>query len=213
MAQRRAEILGVSDRVKFELVDYREVHGSFDRIVSVGMLEHVGVQYLAPYFQTVRERLAEDGVALIHSISSKLPPNYTGPFIRKYIFPGGYTPSLSETIEAIEPTGMWLLDCEILRCHYGYTLQRWREAFARQRDTAADLMGERFCRMWELYLSVAERAFLQGASNVFQLQLGRSRDAVPITRDYIAKEENRIAELEAGFLDRVVASAHQALDA
>ncbi|WP_340159772.1 cyclopropane-fatty-acyl-phospholipid synthase family protein [uncultured Hoeflea sp.] len=212
VARRRAEILGVSDRVKFELIDYREVTGKFNRVVSVGMLEHVGVQYLAPYFLTVRDRLAEDGVALIHSISSKAPPGVTGPFIRKYIFPGGYAPSLSETVEALEPTGLWLLDCEIWRCHYGYTLQHWRKRFLDNRDAAGKIMGERFCRMWELYLSIAECVFLQGSSNVFQLQIGRERDAVPITRDYIGEEETRIAGLEPEFLERVVASAKQALD-
>ncbi|AKI01110.1 methyltransferase, cyclopropane fatty acid synthase [Hoeflea sp. IMCC20628] len=212
VARRRAELLGVSDRVKFELIDYREVEGTFDRVVSVGMLEHVGVQYLAPYFLTVRDRLTTDGVALIHSISSKAPPGITGPFIRKYIFPGGYAPSLSETVEAIEPTGLWLLDCEIWRCHYGYTLQHWRERFLSNRAAAVDIMGERFCRMWELYLSIAECVFLQGSSNVFQLQIGRERDAVPITRDYIGAEEARIAERETEFLERVVASAKQALD-
>jgi cyclopropane-fatty-acyl-phospholipid synthase len=212
VARRRAEILGVSDRVKFELIDYREVEGTFDRVVSVGMLEHVGVQYLAPYFLTVRDRLTADGVALIHSISSKAPPGVTGPFIRKYIFPGGYAPSLSETVEAIEPTGLWLLDCEIWRCHYGYTLQHWRERFLGNRAAAVEIMGERFCRMWELYLSIAECVFLQGSSNVFQLQIGRERDAVPITRDYIGAEEARIAERETEFLERVVASAKQALE-
>ena len=212
VARRRAEILGISDRVKFELIDYREVDGRFDRVVSVGMLEHVGVQYLKPYFLTVRDRLSQDGVALIHSISSKAPPGVTGPFIRKYIFPGGYAPSLSETVAAIEPTGLWLLDCEIMRCHYGYTLQHWRTRFLANRETAVGIMGERFCRMWELYLSIAEQVFFQGSSNVFQLQLGRERDAVPITRDYLAMEESRIAERETEFLDRVVASAKQALE-
>jgi len=212
VARRRAEILGVSDRVKFELIDYREVEGQFDRVVSVGMLEHVGAQYLLPYFLTVRDRLSADGVALIHSISTKAPPGVTGPFIRKYIFPGGYAPSLSETVEAIEPTGLWLLDCEIWRCHYGYTLQHWRERFLANREAAAAIMDERFCRMWELYLSIAECVFLQGSSNVFQLQIGRERDLVPITRDYIGEEEARIAERETEFLERVTASASQALE-
>ena len=211
VARRRAEILGVSDRVKFELIDYREVQGKFDRIVSVGMLEHVGVHYLSPYFLAVRDRLSTDGVALIHSISSRAPPGVTGPFLRKYIFPGGYAPSLSETVETIEPTGLWLLDCEIWRCHYGYTLQHWSKRFGENRAAAVDIMGERFCRMWELYLSIAECVFLQGSSNVFQLQLGRERDAVPISRDYIGEEEARIAGLETGFLERVAASAKQAL--
>ncbi len=212
VARRRADILGVSDRVKFELIDYREVTGQFDRVVSVGMLEHVGVQFLAPYFLTVRDRLADNGVALIHSISTKSPPGVTGPFIRKYIFPGGYAPSLSEAVQALEPTGLWLLDCEIWRCHYGYTLQHWRKRFDDNREAAAKLMGERFCRMWELYLSVAECVFLQGTSNVFQLQIGRERDGVPITRDYIGQEGVRLANRESAFLERVVASAAQALE-
>lgn len=212
VARRRAEILGVSDRVKFELIDYREVTETFDRVVSVGMLEHVGAPFLPAYFLTVRDRLAADGLAMIHSISSKAPPGVTGPFLRKYIFPGGYSPSLSETVEAIEPTGLWLLDCEILRCHYGYTLRHWRERFAQNRDKAAEIMDERFCRMWELYLSIAEAVFLQGSSHVFQLQLGRERDVVPITRTYIEAEESRIAEREAEFVERVTASAHQALN-
>ncbi len=212
VARRRAEILGVSDRVRFELIDYREVSETFDRVVSVGMLEHVGTPHLPSYFLNVRDRLGPDGLALIHSISSKSPPGVTGPFIRKYIFPGGYAPSLSETIAAIEPTGLWLLDCEIWRCHYGYTLAQWRERFLANRDKAVEIMDERFCRMWELYLSIAECVFLQGSSNVFQLQLGRERDVAPITRSYIEAEEARIAERETGFLERVVASAHQALD-
>lgn len=212
VARRRAEILGVSDRVRFELIDYREVDGKFDRIVSVGMLEHVGVHYLKPYFLTVRDRLSPDGVALIHSISSKAPPGVTGPFLRKYIFPGGYAPSLSEAVSAIELSGLWTLDCEIWRCHYGHTLRHWRDRFEAHRAQAADFMDERFCRMWELYLSMCECAFLQGASNVFQIQLGRERDVVPLTRDYIAIEEARIAAREGEFLDRVVASAEQALE-
>ena len=212
VARRRAEILGVSDRVRFELIDYREVSETFDRVVSVGMLEHVGAPHLPSYFLNVRDRLGPDGLALIHSISSKSPPGVTGPFIRKYIFPGGYAPSLSETVAAIEPTGLWLLDCEIWRCHYGYTLAQWRERFLANRDKAVEIMGERFCRMWELYLSIAECVFLQGSSNVFQLQLGRERDVAPITRSYIEAEEARIAERETGFLERVVASAYQALD-
>jgi cyclopropane-fatty-acyl-phospholipid synthase len=212
VARRRAEILGVGDRVKFELIDYREVTEKFDRVVSVGMLEHVGAPHLGSYFLTVRDRLSPDGLALIHSISTKSPPGVTGPFLRKYIFPGGYSPALSETVAAIEPTGLWLLDCEIWRCHYGYTLAQWRERFRRNREKAAAIMGERFCRMWELYLSAAECVFLQGSSNVFQLQLARERDTAPISRNYIEAEEARIAERETAFLERVVASAHQALD-
>lgn len=211
VARRRAEILGVGDRVRFELIDYRQVQEKFDRVVSVGMLEHVGAHYLTPYFLTVRDRLSPDGVALIHSISGKAPPGVTGPFLRKYIFPGGYAPSLSEAVLAIEKSGLWPLDCEIWRCHYGHTLRHWRERFDAHRAEAAEIMDERFCRMWEIYLSMCECAFMQGSSYVFQIQLGRERDSVPLTRDYIAIEEARIAEREVEFLDRVVASAHQAL--
>ncbi len=213
VATRRAEMLGVSDRVKFELLDYREVKGSFDRIVSVGMLEHVGAMHLLQYFLNVRDRLPKDGVALIHTISSKSPPSVTGPFLRKYIFPGGYAPSLSETALAIERSGLWILDCEVWRVHYGHTLRHWRERFAAARDEVAEIMDERFCRMWELYLSVCECTFMLDTSNVLQLQLGRARDAVPLTRDYIAAEEARIAQIEPGFEPRVSGSAFEALDA
>ncbi len=213
VATRRAEMLGVSDRVKFELRDYREVQGTFDRIVSVGMLEHVGIQHLTPYFLTVRDRLAPEGVALIHSISTKAPPGVTGPFLRKHIFPGGYAPSLSEAVAAIELSGLWTLDCEIWRSHYGHTLRHWRERFAANREKAAEIMDERFCRMWELYLSICECAFFEGASNVFQIQLGRERDAVPITRDYIGEESARIAALEPSFVEKLAQSGVEALDA
>ncbi|TDH38706.1 class I SAM-dependent methyltransferase [Pseudohoeflea suaedae] len=211
VAQRRAEILGVADRVKFELLDYRAVTGKFDRIVSVGMLEHVGAGYLAEYFTTVRERLADDGVALIHAISSIAPPGGSMPFLHKYIFPGGYTPALSETMTAVENANLWLLDCEILRQHYGYTLAHWSKRFADNRDAAVRIMGERFCKMWEFYLAMCEASFMDGTSHVFQLQLGNKRDAVPITRNYIETEEMRLASLEAGFLERVVGSAQMAL--
>ncbi|MEQ8737951.1 MAG: cyclopropane-fatty-acyl-phospholipid synthase family protein [Hoeflea sp.] len=210
--RRRAAILGVSDRVRFDLIDYREVREKFDRVVSVGMLEHVGAPHLGSYFLNVRDRLQPDGLALIHSISSKAPPGVTGPFLRKHIFPGGYAPSLSEIVAAIERSGLWSLDCEIWRCHYGHTLRHWRDRFAANRDRAAEVMDERFCRMWELYLSMCECVFMQGASNVVQVQLGRERDSAPLTRDYIGPEKDRIAAREAEFLERVVASAKQALD-
>tara|TARA_B100000678_G_scaffold114541_1_gene95893 strand:- start:403 stop:1674 length:1272 start_codon:yes stop_codon:yes gene_type:complete len=211
VAQRRAEILGVSDRVKFELLDYRAVTEKFDRVVSVGMLEHVGAGYLGEYFSTVRDRLTDDGVALIHAISSIAPPGGSMPFLHKYIFPGGYTPALSETMTAVENSNLWLLDCEILRQHYGYTLAHWSERFAANRDTAVQIMGERFCKMWEFYLTMCEASFMDGTSHVFQLQLANKRDAVPITRNYIEDEEERLASIEKGFLDRVVGSAHMAL--
>lgn len=212
VARRRAEALGVSDRVRFELMDYREVGGTFDRVVSVGMLEHVGVQFLGRYFLGVRDRLAPEGVALIHSISTKAPPGITSAFLRRYIFPGGYAPSLSEAVAAVELTGLWVLDCEIWRSHYGHTLAEWRRRFEANRERAAEVMDERFCRMWELYLSVCQCAFLQGPSNVFQLQLGRQREAVPVARDYLAAEAARLEAAEAEWAERVEASAWQALD-
>ena len=145
--------LGLTDKVEFRLQDYRDVPETYDRVVSVGMLEHVGVSHLTEYFLGVRDRLGPDGVALIHSITSKAPPGVTGPFIRKYIFPGGYAPSLSETFEAIEKSGLWTLDNEIWRVHYAKTLACWRESFAAVRDQAVQNYDERFARMWELYLS------------------------------------------------------------
>jgi len=211
VARRRAEILGLKDRVSFRLQDYREVTEKFDRIVSVGMAEHVGATHLTEYFLAVRDRLGPDGVALIHAITSKAPPGVTGPFIRKYIFPGGYSPSLSETFEAIEKSGLWTLDCEIWRVHYAQTLAAWREAFNARRDTVVAMYDERFARMWELYLASCECVFSHGASCVFQIQLGRERDGVPLTRDYIAPAKAALAEREGGVVGDLDASAAAAM--
>lgn len=212
VAQRRAEILGLSDRVEFRLQDYREVPETFDRVVSVGMLEHVGVGHLTEYFLGVRDRLGPDGVALIHAISSKAPPGVTGPFIRKYIFPGGYAPSLSETFEAIEKSGLWTLDCEIWRVHYAKTLAEWRARFDAVRGEAVAMYDERFARMWELYLSSCECVFSHGASMVFQIQLGRERDGVPLTRDYLVDAKALLATRETEVIGALHASAREALD-
>ncbi len=206
VAKARAEFLGLSDRVEFRLQDYREVQGTFDRVVSVGMLEHVGVPHLTDYFLNVRDRLAPEGVALIHAISSKAPPGVTGPFLRKYIFPGGYTPSLSETFQSIERSGLWTLDNEIWRVHYARTLAAWRERFMAERETVVRMYDERFARMWELYLSACENAFRHGPSCVFQIQLGRNRDAVPLTRGYIGEVEAALRQAEAGKVDALFAS-------
>ena len=193
LATKRAADMGLSDRVPFKLMDYRAVEGQFDRISSIGMLEHVGMPQLLEYFLTVRDRLKPDGLALIHSISSKAPPGITGPFIAKYIFPGGYSPSLSETFERIEKSGLWALDCEIWRVHYGTTLKHWRERFMANRDKVAKMYDERFCRMWEFYLAACEGAFFYGSSHVFQIQLARERDAAPLGRDYITEREAELA--------------------
>ncbi|MEM1163348.1 MAG: cyclopropane-fatty-acyl-phospholipid synthase family protein, partial [Pseudomonadota bacterium] len=213
IAQRRAEILGLTDRVEFRLQDYRQVPETFDRVVSVGMLEHVGAHHLTEYFLGVRDRLGSEGVALIHSITSKAPPGVTGPFIRKYIFPGGYAPSLSETFDAIEKSGLWTLDNEIWRVHYAKTLEVWRARFAEVRDQVVDMYDERFARMWELYLSSCECVFSHGASCVFQIQLGRERDGVPLTRDYLAPAKAALSERETEWRERLAASAVQALGA
>ena len=211
IAQARAEALGVSDRVKFELRDYRHVTETFDRVVSVGMLEHVGITQLTPYYLNVRDRLGEGGVALIHSISSKAPPGVTGPFLRKYIFPGGYAPSMSEAMESVEKSGLWLTDCEIWRVHYAETLRIWRERFEAERTSIEGMYDENFGRMWEFYLAACEGAFRYGASNVFQMQLARERDDVPLTRGYIEQEEARIKASEAAWLEPLLASSETAL--
>ncbi|MEM7744689.1 MAG: cyclopropane-fatty-acyl-phospholipid synthase family protein [Pseudomonadota bacterium] len=212
VAKRRAEILGLADRVEFRLQDYRDVSETFDRVVSVGMAEHVGAPHLTEYFLGVRDRLGTDGVALIHAISSKAPPGVTGPFIRKYIFPGGYAPSMSETFEAIEKSGLWTLDCEVWRVHYARTLAVWRAQFDAVRPQAVEMYDERFARMWELYLSSCECVFSHGASMVFQIQLGRERDAVPLTRDYIDEAKARLAAREADRCEALAASAQQAME-
>ncbi|HUS56040.1 MAG TPA: cyclopropane-fatty-acyl-phospholipid synthase family protein [Thermohalobaculum sp.] len=200
VARERAAGLGLSDRVRFELQDYRSVDQPFDRIVSVGMLEHVGATSLGTYFNTVRDRLAPDGVALIHSIMRGSASGVTSPFTSKYIFPGGYIPAVSETVAAVEKSRLWLLDCEIWRKHYGFTIEEWAKRFAANRDRAKAMYDERFCRMWELYLAGAESSFRDGRMAVMHLQLGHRRDAVPLSREYMAVETERLRarEVELG---------------
>ncbi|WP_083771052.1 SAM-dependent methyltransferase [Phenylobacterium zucineum] len=193
VAQARAGAEGLQDRVRFHLRDYREEAGVYDRIVSVGMFEHVGVPHYGEFFDMVRERLAPDGVALIHAIGRKDPPSDSDPWIDKYIFPGGYCPSLSEVFAAIEKSGLWVTDMEVLRLHYAETLSRWYERFQAGRDTAARLYDERFCRMWEFYLAACEAGFRVGSLMVFQIQLARDVAALPLTRDYMVDNERRLA--------------------
>ena len=185
VARERAAAAGLSDRVRFELCDYRELPGRFDRIVSVGMFEHVGVPQYATFFARVRDLLADDGVALLHAIGRAEGPGTSNPWMRKYIFPGGYSPALSEVTPAVERAGLWLTDMEIWRLHYAETLRHWRERFLAQRDAAKALYDERFCRMWEFYLVGAECAFRHQGHMVFQMQLARNINAVPLTRDYM----------------------------
>lgn len=186
-ANERAAAEGLSDQADFRLQDYRDLDGPFDRIVSVGMFEHVGAPNYQEYFDTVARLLTEDGVAVIHSIGRKGPPSRTQPWIRKYIFPGGYIPALSEVFPAIERSGLWVTDMEILRLHYAETLRAWRERFLARRDEALAMYDARFCRMWEFYLAVSEVAFRELGQMVFQLQLTRRPDAVPLTRDYLCR--------------------------
>jgi cyclopropane-fatty-acyl-phospholipid synthase len=189
VSRERACRQGLADRVRFELRDYREQTGTFDRIVSVGMFEHVGARHYPEFFRAVRGLLAEDGVAVLHSIGRMDGPGTTNPWIRKYIFPGGYAPALSEVLPAVERLKIWVTDIEILRLHYAETLRAWRQRFAAQRGQIAALYDERFCRMWEFYLIGAELGFRRLGNMVFQMQLARRQDAVPLTRDYITEWE------------------------
>ena len=189
VAQRRAREAGVADRVKFQLIDYRALGGQFDRIVSVGMFEHVGRPNYGRYFQTVRDRLTDDGVALIHTIGRADGPGVTDPWTRKYIFPGGYSPALSEMMPHIERNWLWTTDVEVLRLHYAYTLEHWYARARAARDRIVALYDERFYRMWTFYLAGAITAFRNDGHCNFQLQLARKRDTVPLTRDYIGAAE------------------------
>ena len=189
VSNRRAEELGLADCAKFYLRDYREQTGLFDRIVSVGMLEHVGVGYYRHYFNKLHEVLADDGVALLHTIGRSTMPSSTDPWIQKYIFPGGYIPSLSEVVPHLERTGLVITDIEFLGPHYAETLRHWRERFCANWDKAAEIYDQRFCRMWEYYLAASEMAFRHLGLTVFQIQMVKRRDAVPLTRDYISDWE------------------------
>jgi cyclopropane-fatty-acyl-phospholipid synthase len=191
VAERRAAAAGLADRVRFELCDYRQAKGVYDRIVSIGMFEHVGVVHYPAFFRKLRELLSDDGVALLHSIGRHDGPAGTNPWIRKYIFPGGYSPAVSEVMPVVERTGLWVTDIEVLRLHYAETARAWRLRFNANRERIRALYDERFCRMWEFYLAIAEVAFrYQGHMN-FQMQLARRVDAVPLTRDYITDWERR----------------------
>ncbi len=192
LSRQRASDAHLDGRVAFRMQDYRDVEGSFDRIVSVGMFEHVGVDHYAAYFGKVRSVLAEDGVMLLHSIGRSDPPAVTNPFISRYIFPGGYIPSLSEVLPHIERAGLVVTDIELLRLHYAETLKAWRQRFLARRDEAVRLTDERFCRMWEFYLAGAEMGFRHQGLDVFQIQLARRQEAVPLTRGYIAEAEERL---------------------
>ncbi|KQY35405.1 SAM-dependent methyltransferase [Caulobacter sp. Root487D2Y] len=184
LARERADKAGLSDRVEFRLTDYRDLDETFDRIVSVGMLEHVGAPNFQTYFDTVKRLLADDGSAVIHAIGRMSGPGATNAFTAKYIFPGGYIPGLSEIVRAVEAAGLWITDIEILRLHYAETCKHWRLRFLADPDIPA-MFDERFRRMWEFYLCGAELGFRYGGHMVFQIQVAKKVGALPITRDYM----------------------------
>ncbi|MDB5690891.1 MAG: cyclopropane-fatty-acyl-phospholipid synthase [Sphingomonas bacterium] len=197
-ARRRAEEAGVADRVKFELIDYRDVTGTFDRIVSVGMFEHVGPPHYRTFFAKCRSLLAEDGVMLLHTIGRMGGPGVTDAFTAKYIFPGGYNPALSEIISASERVKLIASDIETLRLHYAHTIQHWYDRTVAAREQIVAMYDERFYRMWTLYLAGAMAAFRHGGMCNYQIQYIRRRDALPITRDYIAAAEAGLRETVPG---------------
>jgi cyclopropane-fatty-acyl-phospholipid synthase len=198
-SQERARAAGLAKAVKFELRDYREMEGQFDRIVSVGMFEHVGAVHYRRFFEQIGGLLAPNGVALIHSIGRFDGPASTNPFIDKYIFPGGYIPALSEVLPAVERAGLLVTDVEILRLHYAMTLRHWRQRFRAAWHTAVERYGERFCRMWEFYLAGAETGFRYQNLMVFQLQLTKDQKALPLTRDYIHAAEHELRARDGRF--------------
>jgi len=184
-SKNRAKDLNLENQVDFKLIDYREINEKFDRIVSVGMFEHVGRKFYKNYFNTVSKLLNAKGVSLIHTIGSSNPPRDPHPWITKYIFPGGYTPSLSEIARPIEDSGLIISDIEVLRMHYAHTLRHWKERFLSKKETVLEMFDEKFYRMWEFYLASCEMAFKWGDQVVFQLQLTKDNISAPLTRDYI----------------------------
>jgi cyclopropane-fatty-acyl-phospholipid synthase len=203
LATRRARKAGVDKQVTFKLQDYRLETGAYDRIVSVGMFEHVGVKHYREFFGSVERLLKPTGVALLHAIGRRGGPGFTNPWLRKYIFPGGYSPALSEVVPVVEKTSLWITDIEVLRLHYAETLRAWRDNFNRHRAEIARIYDERFCRMWEFYLISAEMMFRTGSQLVFHMQLARKRDAVPIVRDYITDLQRQYQTMEAAHVDRM----------
>ncbi|MDP1709124.1 MAG: cyclopropane-fatty-acyl-phospholipid synthase family protein [Gammaproteobacteria bacterium] len=196
VAEARARERGMEKQVSFCLQDYREHHGNYDRIVSVGMFEHVGVRHYHDYFDQVRRLLADDGIALVHTIGRHGPPGATNPWIEKYIFPGGYNPALSEMVGAIEQSGLVSCDIEVLQLHYAMTLAAWSQRFHAHRDPIKQRMGERFCRMWGFYLASCEAAFRWRDLVVFQVQLTHRLGVTPITRNYLYRNGNPVTALD-----------------
>jgi cyclopropane-fatty-acyl-phospholipid synthase len=199
LANARARKAGLDNRVRFELKDYRKVEDRFNRIVSVGMFEHVGVHHYGEFFGKINELMDDDGLALIHSIGHMSPPGTASPWLRKYIFPGAYSPALSEVFEVVEQNSLWVTDLEFLRLHYAKTLAHWAQRFEANRDKVEAMYDARFARMWEFYLISAEMMFRTGSQLVFHMQLARKRDAAPIVRDYITDLQRDYKRQEAEF--------------
>jgi cyclopropane-fatty-acyl-phospholipid synthase len=196
VANARAAEKGLSDRARFKLQDYRDVPGPFDRIVSVGMFEHVGVDHYATFFKKAAQLLAEDGVMVLHSIGRSEGPGITNPWIAKYIFPGGYIPAVSEVLPHVERAGLLVTDIEILRLHYAETLKAWRERFLAHREEVERIYDQRFVRMWEFYLAASEMSFREQNMMNFQIQITKRQGVTPMTRDYITREEQRLRAAE-----------------
>jgi cyclopropane-fatty-acyl-phospholipid synthase len=197
VSNERAHQRGVSEKVKFEMLDYRQLDGQYDRIVSVGMFEHVGVNHYGEFFGKARQLLKDDGVAVLHSINRSRGPGVTGKWIAKYIFPGGYIPALSEVLPVMEKARLYVTDVEILRLHYAETLKEWGRRFNDHRERAKEIFDERFCRMWEFYLASSEASFRYGGFNNFQIQFTKSPYALPITRNYMIEEEDRLRAIDS----------------
>ena len=204
VANARAAEKSLTHQARFLLQDYRDIEGPFDRVVSVGMFEHVGVKFYDTYFKRCAELLSKDGVMLLHSIGRSQGPDSTNPWIAKYIFPGGYIPALSEVLPAIEHAGLLVCDIEILRLHYAETLKAWRERFMARREEAVQLYDERFALMWEFYLAACEMTFRKQDMMNFQIQLAKRQGIVPTTRDYVGHEEARLRGLESGSKPRLM---------
>ena len=197
LANERAQQRGVGNQVNFKLLDYRQLNERFDRIVSVGMFEHVGVGHYREFFDKVRSLLNDDGVGVLHSINRSRGPGATSRWIAKYIFPGGYIPALSEVLPAIEKSCLYITDIEILRLHYAETLKEWGRRFNDHRKRAREIYDERFCRMWEFYLASSELAFRHSGLNNFQIQLAKHQHALPLTRNYMIEEEDRLRAIDS----------------
>jgi len=203
LASKRAQDEGLADRVRFELRDYRDVDEQFDRIVSVGMFEHVCVHHYDEFFKKLNSLMPDDGLALIHSIGHMSPPGMASSWLRKYIFPGAYSPSLSEVLAVVEQNHLWVTDLEFLRTHYATTLAHWEKRFQENRGEVEKMFDEKFARMWEFYLISAEMMFRTGAQLVFHMQLSRNRDAAPLVRDYTVDVQREYEAREAKLLPPV----------